>query len=76
MIAEQAGVTRLTVYRHFSTRWRWYLACTSHWMAQQVLPDPDARAKLADPADRLHAGLADLYRYYRQDRRCADPDLP
>ena len=65
-IAEQAGVTRLTVYRHFPDEVALYLACTSHWMAQQVPPDPDAWAKLADPADRLHAGLADLYRYYRQ----------
>ena len=65
-IAEQAGVTRLTVYRHFPDEVALYLACTSHWMAQQVPPDPDAWAKLADPADRLHAGLADLCRYYRQ----------
>jgi AcrR family transcriptional regulator len=65
-IAEQAGVTRLTVYRHFPDEEALYLACSAHWMAQQVLPDPDAWAKLADPADRLRAGLADLYRYYRQ----------
>jgi AcrR family transcriptional regulator len=65
-IAEQAGVTRLTVYRHFPDEEALYLACSAHWMAQQVLPDPDTWAKLADPADRLRAGLADLYRYYRQ----------
>jgi AcrR family transcriptional regulator len=65
-IAEQAGVTRLTVYRHFPDEVALYLACSSHWMAQQVPPDPDAWAQLADPAHRLRAGLADLYRYYRQ----------
>ena len=65
-IAEQAGVTRLTVYRHFPDEEALYLACSSHWMAQQVPPDPDAWAQIADPADRLCAGLADLYRYYRQ----------
>jgi AcrR family transcriptional regulator len=65
-IAEQAGVTRLTVYRHFPDEEALYLACSSHWLAQQVLPDPDAWAQLADPAERLRAGLADLYRYYRQ----------
>ena len=65
-IAEQAGVTRLTVYRHFPDEEALYLACSSHWLAQQVLPDPDAWAQLADPAHRLRAGLADLYRYYRQ----------
>ena len=65
-IAEQAGVTRLTVYRHFPDEVALYLACSSHWMAQRVPPDPDAWAKLADPADRLRAGLADLYRFYRR----------
>jgi AcrR family transcriptional regulator len=65
-IAEQAGVTRLTVYRHFPDEVALYLACSSHWMAQRVPPDPDAWAKLADPAHRLRAGLADLYRFYRQ----------
>ena len=65
-IAEQAGVTRLTVYRHFPDEEALYLACSTHWMAQQVPPDPDAWAQIADPTDRLRAGLADLYRYYRQ----------
>jgi AcrR family transcriptional regulator len=65
-IAEQAGVTRLTVYRHFPDEEALYLACSSHWMAQQVPPDPDAWARIADPAHRLRAGLADLYRFYRQ----------
>jgi AcrR family transcriptional regulator len=65
-IAEQAGVTRLTVYRHFPDEEALYLACSSHWLAQQVLPDPDAWTQITDPADRLRAGLADLYRYYRQ----------
>jgi AcrR family transcriptional regulator len=65
-IAEQAGVTRLTVYRHFPDEEALYLACSSHWMAQQVPPDPDAWAQITDPAERLRAGLADLYRYYRQ----------
>ena len=47
-IAEQAGVTRLTVYRHFPDEVALYLACSSHWMAQRVPPDPDAWAQLAD----------------------------
>jgi AcrR family transcriptional regulator len=65
-IAEQAGVTRLTVYRHFPDEEALYLACSSDWMSQQVPPDPAAWAQIADPAQRLRAGLADLYRYYRQ----------
>lgn len=65
-IAEQAGVTRLTVYRHFPDEEALYLACSSDWISQQVPPDPNAWAQIADPAQRLRAGLADLYRFYRQ----------
>lgn len=64
-LAEQAGVTRLTVYRHFPDDYTLYRACSAHWMSQQVLPDPDAWARIADPAERLRAGLTDLYRFYR-----------
>jgi AcrR family transcriptional regulator len=64
-IAEQAGVTRLTVYRHFPDDEALFAACSAHWMSQQVLPDPDAWAAIADPAERLRAGLTDLYRFYR-----------
>jgi len=65
-IAEQAGLTRLTVYRHFPDEEALYLACSAHWMSKQVPPDPDAWARIADPAERLRAGLTDLYRFYRQ----------
>lgn len=64
-LAEQAGVTRLTVYRHFPDDYALFQACSAHWMSQRVLPDPEAWARIADPADRLRAGLADLYRFYR-----------
>jgi AcrR family transcriptional regulator len=65
-IAEQAGVTRLTVYRHFPNDIALFTACSTHWLSQQVLPDPDSWARIDDAAERLRAGLADLYRYYRQ----------
>ena len=64
-VAEQAGVTRLTVYRHFADDEALFAACSSHWLSQQQLPDPAAWSELADPLKRLHAGLADLYRFYR-----------
>jgi AcrR family transcriptional regulator len=65
-IAEQAGVTRLTVYRHFPDEEALYAACSTHWMSEQVPPDLDAWARITDPSERLRAGLADLYRFYRQ----------
>lgn len=68
-IAEEAGVTRVTVYRHFPDELALIGACTAHWMSQQQLPDPDAWARIGDPIERLLAGLADLYRHYRQGER-------
>lgn len=64
-IAERAGVTRLTVYRHFPDDESLFAACSAHWTAQQRLPQPEEWAKVADPAERLKVGLTDLYRYYR-----------
>jgi AcrR family transcriptional regulator len=64
-IARQAGVTRLTVYRHFPEVEDLYTACKAHWAEQQLRPDVDAWMRTADPADRLRHGLTDLYRFYR-----------
>lgn len=64
-IADRAGVTRLTVYRHFPDDAALFAACSAHWNARQQLPDPGAWSQTSDPAARLRAGLADLYRFYR-----------
>lgn len=64
-VADEAGVTRLTVYRHFPDDLALFTACSAHWAAGQFLPDPEAWSCIADPAQRLRAGLSDLYRFYR-----------
>ena len=64
-IAEAAEVTRLTVYRHFPDDAALFAACSAHWISRQQLPDPAAWSGIGDPAARLRAGLADLYRFYR-----------
>jgi AcrR family transcriptional regulator len=64
-VADLANVTRLTVYRHFPDQTALFDACSAHWVARQQLPDPVAWSQIGDPAARLRAGLADLYRFYR-----------
>lgn len=64
-IADEARVTRLTVYRHFADEEALFVACSAHWRSRQPLPDPDAWALIEEPEERLRAGLADLYHYYR-----------
>jgi AcrR family transcriptional regulator len=64
-IADRAGVTRLTVYRHFPDEDALFGACSAHWISRQQLPDPGAWSRIGDPAARLRVGLADLYRFYR-----------
>ena len=41
-VADAAGVTRVTVYRHFPDEEALYGACSVHWLSQQQAPDPSA----------------------------------
>jgi AcrR family transcriptional regulator len=63
-IAEAAGVTRLTVYRHFPDGEALFEACSAQWAAGQRLPDVDAWLRETRPEARLRTGLRDLYRFY------------
>jgi AcrR family transcriptional regulator len=68
-VAELAGVTRATLYRHFPNEEALFTACSTDWLA--VNPPPDFRnwAAIADPARRLSAALVELYAYYRSTER-------
>ncbi|MBS2966361.1 TetR family transcriptional regulator [Actinocrinis puniceicyclus] len=48
-IAERAGVTRLTVYRHFPHETTLFQACSGHWLSQQTLPRPQDWARSRTP---------------------------
>jgi AcrR family transcriptional regulator len=63
-IAEQAGVTRLTVYRHFPDEDALFAACTAHWASQQHLPDVKSWLQLDSPEERVKTALDDVYRFF------------
>jgi AcrR family transcriptional regulator len=63
-VAQEAGVTRLTVYRHFPDAETLFAACSAHWGSGQTYPDVPAWLEERDPADRLRVALMDLYRFY------------
>ena len=65
-IADRAGVTRVTVYRHFPDEVSLFAACSAHWFSQQQVPDPESWAEIDDPSARVRAALTDLYRFFRQ----------
>lgn len=66
-IADEAGVTRLTVYRHFPDQEALFAACTAHWAGTlRTRPDPASWSAHAEPEHRLRAALRQLYAFYRE----------
>jgi AcrR family transcriptional regulator len=64
-IAERAGVGRVTVYRHFPDELTLARACSGQYFERRPAPDPDCWRVIADPNERLRAGLRDTYAYHR-----------
>ena len=64
-VAERAGVTRATLYRHFPNEEALFTACSSDWLAANPPPDFGRWAAITDPGRRLSATLGELYAYYR-----------
>jgi AcrR family transcriptional regulator len=65
-IARRAGVSRLTVYKHFPDNAALYPACSAHYANEHPLPDFAAALSPEEPVDRARSVLrtvyADLYR--------------
>jgi AcrR family transcriptional regulator len=63
-IADEAGVQRATVYRHFPDVDAQVDACGAHWLTLYPPPDPTPWVAIADPAERLRVALGETYDWY------------
>jgi AcrR family transcriptional regulator len=64
-VAERAGVTRATLYRHFPNEDALFRACSAEWRNANPAPNPDQWVAISDPYDRLKTALPALYAWYR-----------
>lgn len=67
MIAEKAGVQRHTLYSHFPDERAMLMACSGHALELDPIPDAAPWRKIADPAERLKAGLSTIYDWYARN---------
>ena len=65
-IAEEAGVTRLTVYRHFPDLDVLFHACRAHWRSENPPPDAKAWSETRSLEARGRRALAELYAWFRE----------
>jgi AcrR family transcriptional regulator len=68
-IARRAGVSRITVYRHFPDEVSLLQACTGTYNIEHPPPDVSALASIGDPQRRLQTALTGLYGYYAENER-------
>jgi AcrR family transcriptional regulator len=69
-IARRAGVSRLTVYKHYPDDASLYEACSAHYRSEHPLPDFEPGLSVEDPVDRVRAVLRLVYgEIYRENRR-------
>ena len=66
-VAEEAGVTRVTLYRHFSSMDDLFRACMTHWRSLHPLPDPNRWRSIPGFERRLRTALAELYGWYAEN---------
>jgi AcrR family transcriptional regulator len=64
-VAERAGVTRATLYRHFPDEDTLFKACSAEWRSANPAPDPAQWTTIRDPYARLAGALPTLYGWYR-----------
>jgi AcrR family transcriptional regulator len=70
-VAEEAGVTRLTVYRHFPDLESLFAACSNHWASLHPGPDVEAWLAIPDLEGRARMALGQIFGWYRK----VEPEL-
>lgn len=68
-LAEEAGVSRPTLYSHFPDELSLLKVCSSLDLSENPPPDPDPWDKIADPEERLRSALTEVYAYYLRRER-------
>lgn len=63
-VADEAGVQRATVYRHFPDAASLFAACSEHYWATHPPPNPEGWSSISDPAIRLRDALREMYAFY------------
>jgi AcrR family transcriptional regulator len=64
-VAEEAGVTRLTVYRHFADQDELFDACRRHFYEANPTPDTEAWRSISGLEERAGRAFSDIYGWYR-----------
>src|SRR3954453_8438857 len=65
-VADEAGVQRAPVYRHFPDEASLFQACSRHYAPLHPPPDPSGWAEIRDPGERLRRALTDLYGWWEE----------
>lgn len=66
-IADRAGITRVTVYKHFPNLEELFGACSAHWLSAHPWPDVVSWEAIVDADERLVQALSELYRFFRSN---------
>jgi AcrR family transcriptional regulator len=66
-VAEEAQVTRVTLYRHFRDGEALFAACMGHWRDLHPPPDPASWSSIRPLAARVRRALADVYGWYEEN---------